>query len=142
MQASLELFLEIMQDEYHPDAEVLAHVVNDFNHNIYDTGGYPGFICDFCGSDIFVSFFCCNDCSLSVKNSSGVSDDLHICAGCYVEGRSCRCGRLMDPVQCWPLGILYADYNRAVRALESVGVDKFRELKDQLSFSIPSFGSC
>jgi hypothetical protein len=39
----------------------------------------------------------------------------------------------MDPMQCWPLRILYADYNRAVRALKSVGVDRFTELKDQLS---------
>jgi hypothetical protein len=39
----------------------------------------------------------------------------------------------MDPMQCWPLRILYADYNRAVRALKRVGVDKFIELNDQLS---------
>jgi len=141
VQASLELFLEIIQDEYHPDAEVLGRVVNDFNHNIYDTGGYPGFICDFCGSDIFVSFFYCKGCSLSAENSCGVNGGLHICPGCYAEGRSCRCGRLMDPVLCWPLRILYADYNRAVRALESVGVDKFRGIGDQLS-SISSFGGC
>ncbi|KAH9066292.1 hypothetical protein EDB87DRAFT_1732683 [Lactarius vividus] len=133
VQAALELFLEIIRDEYHPDAEVLGRVVNNFNHNTYDTGGYPGFICDFCGSDIFVSFFWCEDCSLPAENSCGVSDGMHICPGCYVEGRSCSCGRLMDPVLCWPLRILYADYNRAVRALERVGVDRFREIGDQLS---------
>ncbi|KAI9446092.1 hypothetical protein H4582DRAFT_2163631 [Lactarius indigo] len=133
VQASLELFLEIIRDEYHPDAEVLGRLVNNFNHDIYDTGGYPEFICDFCGSDIFVSFFYCKDCSLPAENSRGVRDGMHICPGCYVEGRSCRCGGFMDPVLCWPLRILYADYNRAVRALESVGVDKFREIGDQLS---------
>jgi hypothetical protein len=47
----------------------------------------------------------------------------------------------MDPVQCWPLRILYADYNRAVRALKSVGVDRFREIGDQLS-SLSLFGGC
>lgn len=140
VQASLELFLEIFQDEYHPDADVLGCVVDDFNHNIYDTGGYPGFVCDFCGSDIFISFFCCQDCFLPTEDSSGLGGGLHICPGCYVEGRSCRCG-LMDPVQSWPLRILYADYNRAVRALESVGVDKYKEIGDQLS-SMSSFGGC
>lgn len=121
-----------MRDEYHPDAEVLGRVLNDFNHNIYDTEGYLGFICDFCGSDIFISFFCCKTCSLSVEESSEVGDGLHICPGCYVEGRSCRCG-LMDPMQYWPLQILHADYNRAVRALKSVGMDRFTEIGDQLS---------
>ncbi|KAH9071132.1 hypothetical protein EDB83DRAFT_2577696 [Lactarius deliciosus] len=130
VQATLELFLEIIRDEYHPDADVLGRVMNAFNHNTYDTGGYPGFICDFCSSDIFVSSFWCKDCSLPDENSCGGSDGMHICPGCYVEGRSCRCGRLMDPVLCWPLRILYADYNRAVRALESVGVNKFREIGD------------
>ena len=142
MQASLELFLEIIQDEYHPDAEVLDHVVKEFNHDIYDMGGYARFSCDFCGSDIFLGFFCCKDCTLSAKDPSGVSGGLHICPGCYVEGRSCRCERLMDPVQCWPLRILYADYNRAVRALKSVGVHRFRALDDLLSSSISSFGGC
>ena len=127
----LELFREIILDEYHPDAEFLDHVVHDFNHNVYDTEGYPTFSCDFCGSDIFISFFCCKCCSLSAESSSGVSDGLHICPGCYAEGRSCRCERLMNPVQCWPLEILYADYNRAVQALRAVGVDKFNEIEVQ-----------
>ncbi|KAI0306344.1 hypothetical protein B0F90DRAFT_1689147 [Multifurca ochricompacta] len=117
-------------DEYHPDARILKYIVEDFDHKIYDTEGYPTFSCDFCGSDIFVSFFCCKDCSLSTELSSTAGDGLHICPGCYVEGRSCRCGRLMDPMQCWPLQILYGDYNRAVRALVSVGVDKFNEIGD------------
>jgi len=40
-----------------------------------------------------------------------------------VEGRSCGCGGLMEPVQCWPLEILLGDYHQAVRALKGVGVD-------------------
>jgi hypothetical protein len=127
----LELFREIIQDEYHPNAESLDHVIRDFNHNVYDTEGYPAFSCDFCGSDIFVSFFCCESCSLLGENSSGVSDGLHICPGCYAEGRSCRCERPMVPVQCWPLQILYVDHNRAVRALEGVGVDRFNDIEVQ-----------
>ena len=124
----LKLFQEIIQDEYHPDAEILYHIVRDFNHKVYETEGYPAFSCDFCGSDIFVSFFCCKDCTLSDENSSNISDGLHICPGCYAEGRSCRCGALMEPVQCWPLQILYTDYNRAVRALRSIGIEIFTEV--------------
>lgn len=120
-----------MLDEYYPDSEILDHVIRDFNHNVYDTEGYPMFSCDFCGSDIFVSFFCCKDCSLSPENPSSISNGLHICPGCYAEGRSCGCGRLMEPVQCFPLQILFADYNRAVRALRGIGVEVFREIEDQ-----------
>jgi len=131
MQKLLELFREIILDECYPDAKLLDHVIRDFNHNIYDTEGYPAFSCDFCGSDIFVSFFCCQDCSLSVQDTSSVSDGLHICPGCYAEGRTCGCGRLMEPVQCWPLQILYGDHDRAVRTLRSVDVVTFNEVGDQ-----------
>jgi hypothetical protein len=132
VQKLLELFREVILEEYYPDAEILNHVIKDFKHNVYDTEDYPAFSCDFCGSDIFVSFFCCKHCSLLAKNTSTISDGLHICPGCYVEGRSCGCGALMEPVQCWPLRILYGDYNRAVRALKSVGIDKFDEVGDRL----------
>jgi hypothetical protein len=131
VQALLELFQEIIQEEYHPNAEILDHIVQDFSPEVYDTDGYPTFSCDFCGADIFISFFCCKDCTLSEEKSSSVSDGLHICSGCYAEGRSCRCGGLMEPVQCWPLQVLYTDYNRAVRALRGVSVDVFKEVGDQ-----------
>jgi hypothetical protein len=36
----------------------------------------------------------------------------------------------MEPVQCWPLQILYGDYDRAVRALKGGGVDVFDEVAD------------
>jgi hypothetical protein len=37
----------------------------------------------------------------------------------------------MEPVQCWPLQILYGDYNRAVRALKVVGVNVFDKVEDR-----------
>lgn len=48
-------------------------------------------LCDFCGADIFQSFFECPSC-LSV----GVTPPgpYQMCAGCYVEGRRCACGGL------------------------------------------------
>lgn len=129
VQTLLELLQEIIQDEYHPDAEILYHIIRDFNYKVYETEGYPAFSCDFCGSDIFVSFFSCTDCTFSDDKPSNISNGLHICPGCYAEGRSCLCGGLMEPVQCWPLQILYTDYNRAVRALRSIGIKTFTEVR-------------
>jgi hypothetical protein len=43
--------------------------------------------CDFCGADIFQSFFECGEC-----------DGFVICPGCYVDGRLCRCSA-MTPMQ-------------------------------------------
>jgi hypothetical protein len=130
VQKLLEQFREVILEERFPNAETLDHVIRDFNHNVYDSEGYPAFCCDFCGSDIFVSFFCCKHCSPSAKSPSSISDGLHICPGCCAEGRSCGCGKLMEPVQCWPLQILYDDYNRAVHALNGGGVDEFDEIAD------------
>jgi hypothetical protein len=130
VQKLLKLFREVILEECYPDAKTLDHVIRDFNHNVYDAEGYPAFSCDFCGSDIFVSFFYCKHCSPSAKNPLGIGDGLHTCPGCCAEGRSCGCGGPMEPVQCWPLQILYGDYNRAVRALKVVGVDVFDEIVD------------
>jgi hypothetical protein len=130
VQTLLELFQEIIQEEYHPDAEILDHIIREFSPEVYDTNGYAAFSCDFCGADIFLSFFCCRDCTLPEEKPSSVSDGLHICPGCYAEGRSCRCEGLMEPVQCWPLQILYTDYNRAVRALRGIGADVSIEIGD------------
>ncbi|KAG6918137.1 hypothetical protein DXG01_016326 [Tephrocybe rancida] len=60
--------------------------------------------CDFCGADIFQSFFECLDCVSSEEACSSKpkhGDGFVICAGCYIEGRSCSCGA-MDPIQCQP----------------------------------------
>lgn len=47
--------------------------------------------CDFCGCDIFQSFFECGPSS----------DGCVICPGCYVEGRNCKCKNArMHPMQC------------------------------------------
>lgn len=52
-------------------------------------------MCDFCGADIFQSFFECRKC---VRSSEGdklsIGDGLLICPSCYVTGRTCRCGHM------------------------------------------------
>ncbi|OCH88258.1 hypothetical protein OBBRIDRAFT_734811 [Obba rivulosa] len=76
------------------------------------------FACDFCGADMFQSFFECRDCVLvqDVDAVLGNGDGLLICAPCYVEGRSCLCEE-MEPVQCRPFGDLLRDRNRAAEAI-------------------------
>ncbi|KAI0273333.1 hypothetical protein BC834DRAFT_816741 [Gloeopeniophorella convolvens] len=131
VQVLLGLLKEVMLDEYHPNAPKLHHVVKTFDNDAYDAEGYPTFHCDFCGSDIFVSFYCCTECPLSMDNMLGVQDGLHICPGCYAEGRTCRCGDPMQPMQCWPFRTLYADYNRAVRALKGIGINEIGEVMNR-----------
>ncbi|KAI0064565.1 hypothetical protein BV25DRAFT_1881865 [Artomyces pyxidatus] len=126
----LELFQEIMVDEYHPRPDSLRRIVTTFNHEAHTSGRYEAYTCDFCGSDIFLSFFLCQSCappSPLDSMSPGPADGIHICPGCYSEGRTCRC-RSMTPVQSWPVEVLVDDYNRAVRALRALGAEEWEEL--------------
>lgn len=70
--------------------------------------------CDFCGADIFQSFFECGTCNTEDGNEA--AGGILICTGCYVEGRTCLCG-VMDPVQLRPFQSLLADRNHAARIL-------------------------
>lgn len=83
--------------------------------------------CDFCGADIFQSFFECDSCLPA--SSSGVSagilpigDGLVLCPSCYVEGRTCHCEE-MQPVQCRPFSDLLRSRDRAVRAIQRIDND-------------------
>ena len=52
--------------------------------------------CDFCGGDIFQSFFECRYCvEQNTSDDSEMDETYVVCAGCYVEGRSCSCGRMV-----------------------------------------------
>lgn len=90
-----------------------------------------GLTCDFCGADIFQSFFECKKCVSTKRNSSegtGMSvialmtestpemDHVLICPCCYVEGRSCLCG-VMTAVQRLSTDRLIEDRNRAASLL-------------------------
>ncbi|KIK57690.1 hypothetical protein GYMLUDRAFT_45855 [Collybiopsis luxurians FD-317 M1] len=68
--------------------------------------------CDFCGADIFQSFFECNECHTYDSN-----DSCAICADCFIEGRSCRC-RSMRPMQVQPLGNILRERRSTVKLLE------------------------
>ncbi|KAI0831274.1 hypothetical protein BC628DRAFT_746277 [Trametes gibbosa] len=73
--------------------------------------------CDFCGADIFQSFFECKTCQTCTDGSAlSPGDGLLICPACYVEGRLCECGE-MEPVQCRSFDTLLSDRNEAARVL-------------------------
>ncbi|PFH54192.1 hypothetical protein AMATHDRAFT_135283 [Amanita thiersii Skay4041] len=55
--------------------------------------------CDFCGGDIFFSFFECRGCSLNQAEQSMPTDWCVICPSCYTDGRLCECGQ-MKPTTC------------------------------------------
>lgn len=84
--------------------------------------------CDFCGADIFQSYFECRHCVLpsaamdNVSNQKPFGEGLAICPSCYVDGRSCPC-EYMTPVQCRPFGDLLRDRNKTINVLELTKLD-------------------
>ncbi|KZO97856.1 hypothetical protein CALVIDRAFT_479617 [Calocera viscosa TUFC12733] len=66
--------------------------------------------CDFCGADIFQSYFECRECDEA--NQQPVT----ICSPCYVEGRSCVC-EVMEPVHVRPFKMLLEVRNTAADLL-------------------------
>ncbi|KAG6860621.1 hypothetical protein C0995_009270 [Termitomyces sp. Mi166 len=89
--------------------------------------------CDFCGADIFQSFFECLNCVHAAKGSNSPmvkhGDGLVICAGCYIEGRSCKCGN-MDPIQCRPFQELLAVRNKVADLLSACKPNAIPLLED------------
>ncbi|KAI8998664.1 hypothetical protein BD414DRAFT_453628, partial [Trametes punicea] len=76
--------------------------------------------CDFCGADLFQSFFECKRCWTSEGALQlQVGDGLLLCPACYVEGRSCDCGE-MEPAQCRPFDTLLFDRNQAMQVLSRI----------------------
>ncbi|KAL5489802.1 hypothetical protein ACEPAI_4634 [Sanghuangporus weigelae] len=77
---------------------------------------HDGLTCDFCGADIFQSFFECRRCFNG-------EDNLIVCPGCYIEGRTCDC-TIMTPTQQFPTDLLFEAQNRAQRLLNFGGYGK------------------
>lgn len=86
VQKLLFLYDSILMEEYEPDLNIRNQIVSQ-----PATLGYS-FICDFCLGDIFQSFFECQNCG-DIDH-----EPCHLCPGCYVEGRNCRC-KQMKPMQ-------------------------------------------
>lgn len=93
----LHLFDSILKEEYtqeHRDIPTLSEIDTEDDCDIEQLA------CNFCGCDIFQSFFECTTC-VKVAGQKRVARGagFNICPGCYVEGRSCQC-EVMSPVQC------------------------------------------
>ncbi|OBZ75450.1 hypothetical protein A0H81_04353 [Grifola frondosa] len=84
------------------------------------------FACDFCGADIFQSFFECRNCAAiaegDIQQEPSLGDGVWFVPSCYVEGRSCLCED-MQPAQCRPFDSLLRDRNQAAEVLRRVFPD-------------------
>jgi len=70
-------------------------------------------LCDFCGCDIFQSFFECRTCA-EVDSAEG---GYVVCPGCYAEGRSCKC-HIMQRMQRRQFGVLLDTRKEAVQVVD------------------------
>ena len=117
----VSLFDDILAAEFSISRDSMPHVSQP------DVPHTDNLHCDFCGADIFQSFFECDSC-LPASCSRGSAeilpfgDGLVLCPLCYVEGRICRCGE-MQPVQCRPFSNLVKIRDRAVRAIQRMDND-------------------
>jgi hypothetical protein len=96
----IQLFDEILQEDYCDDHESLESL--DFQQR--------PLTCSFCGSCLFLSCFVCHGCS------QGRSVPVILCAGCYVEGRSCHCDD-MSPTRLGDFPNALQDRNNAIGSL-------------------------
>ncbi|GJJ12739.1 hypothetical protein Clacol_006984 [Clathrus columnatus] len=104
----LNYFDEILVEEWSPDHQSLPIAKND------DPDAMFMWSCDFCGADIFQSLFVCTRCSKPKAEPKYI-----VCPGCYVEGRSCRCGsENMKPYQIQQFSELIRIRNEAADALQ------------------------
>ncbi|KAJ7219411.1 hypothetical protein GGX14DRAFT_356277 [Mycena pura] len=93
----LRLFDSTLKEEYtqeHKDIPTLSEVDKEDDCDIGQLA------CNFCGCDLFQSFFECTTCVKAVgQKRVARGAGFNICPGCYAEGRSCHC-EVMSPVQC------------------------------------------
>lgn len=87
-----------------------------------ERGNVEHMTCDFCGADIFQSFFECRAC-VAAQQPTTSGDGFIVCPGCYSEGRSCLCEN-MEAVQCRPFNQLMKDRERVAMLLGSYGHPK------------------
>ncbi|TDL24859.1 hypothetical protein BD410DRAFT_64817 [Rickenella mellea] len=140
VQKLLEVFGKIIKEEYSGPSMVFTHgrqaamsesTVESEPKSLSQTSEATEMTymaCDFCGADIFQSFFECMTCatpepsrvtdgSVQVANFAA-GDPIIICPGCYIEGRSCLCTKMI-PRQCRLTEDLFHLHNRVADMLNS-----------------------
>ena len=118
-------------DKRFPTATLLCDLLKLADHVLAEEYASPGQLddlaehaltgplsCDFCGADIFQSFFICGSSCTPPASEGGEGDNIMVCPMCYVEGRSCPCDR-MQPAQVpiRPLTDLITQRNAAAKTL-------------------------
>ncbi|KAJ7125468.1 hypothetical protein C8R43DRAFT_29416 [Mycena crocata] len=91
----LLLFDSILIEEYSQRSHNMRNLSSE---NEGDTDEIGQLTCDFCGGDVFQSFFECRTC-VDGPRRAAPGGGLIVCPGCYVEGRTCGC-ETMVPMQC------------------------------------------
>jgi len=117
----VQLYDALLVEEYSPDHRKMYCLRNlEGSHSVPETISAQ-VVCDFCGADIFQSFFECRECvhqHSTLEQPVAHGDGYVICGGCYVEGRSCNCDK-MDPIQCRPFPELLNLRTRAAQVLSA-----------------------
>ncbi|KAG6867007.1 hypothetical protein C0991_003923 [Blastosporella zonata] len=132
----LRLFDSILLEEFPPRELKIPHLtLPPSTHSAPGPG--DALSCDFCGADIFQSFFECLSCVSVSERVNGLKvchgDGFIICAGCYIEGRSCSCGD-MHPMQCRPIQELVGVRDKVAELLSRhESVKDIPQLKDTIA---------
>lgn len=129
---TLAAFDHILIEEYSPDHLPMPHLSRRSSRTLALARSkknelHEGITCDFCGADIFQSFFECPKCVDEETSDAGLENSFAVCSGCYVEGRSCKCTD-MYPVQCRPFRDLLRDRAAALDALTAYWKNHSRPL--------------
>ncbi|KAJ6525591.1 hypothetical protein B0H19DRAFT_953886 [Mycena capillaripes] len=103
------LFDSILIEEHSPEAHKMRHLAGETDAADDEVEQIS---CDFCGGDIFQSFFECRSC-VDFPRPADPGAGFIVCPGCYVDGRTCGC-EVMFPMQSRFLTKLFDTRARAV----------------------------
>lgn len=136
----LSLFDKIVKEEF-VDLEGVGDLVRWRNGHEQAEGSrsFYGLTCDFCGADIFQSFFECSSCGDSSPSGSQAKETypVHICVGCYVEGRTCKCEKAQPKQRCRS-DIFFKIQNAAVEAVKPFVTGKVKPINLGIKLVISS----
>lgn len=156
LKALLPLFDHVLQEEYSKDHALLSRVNEEIRQpptrapppsQLFKDSGLNAsptrmalgqrpiynhldqtshFACDFCGADLFQSFFeCSSDCVTADNpvdtNHNSTGSGLLLCPSCYAEGRTCKCGT-MEPIQYQSFDILLGARANAAALLKDESI--------------------
>jgi hypothetical protein len=114
-----KVLARIMDEEYSPEWKDMSRPDVGTQENGSGAETECPIICDFCGCDVFQSFFECSKCIPSGGAPRGCKG-YAICPPCYVEGRSCRC-IVMEPMQVSSFNKLIKVQQAAIEVLKACG---------------------